>query len=73
MKLELIRNRNLPGPVFLKVKGTEDEFICKFYEGYDMLAQLFKIWIELDTERIFAQGIRDPMGEKEPEDGSLTL
>lgn len=73
MKVQLIRSPKHPGAVFVKVKGTEDEFICKFYKGYSMLAQMFKVWIELDPEHIFEQGIKDVRVEERPERGSLTL
>jgi hypothetical protein len=46
MKLNVIRSPKHPGAVFLKVAGTKDDFIAKFYPGKEAEAMAFKVWIE---------------------------
>ena len=45
-RLGIITSQKHPGDIFIKVRNTKDNFICKFYAGHQMTAQLFIDWID---------------------------
>lgn len=61
MPLVRITSPKHPGAIFFKVRGSEDNFIAKFYPGHEDAARLFEqSWIgmeavqqaSLETERV---------------------
>ena len=49
MRLQIIQSPKHPGAVFLKVHGSKDDFVAKFYPGKEKEAYAYKRWIEQDV------------------------